>query len=208
MRAAGIVLAALSVQEFWGHVFFNLVALPLPRAETAVVGMMLETARAGTVWQDNVITGPNGFGIMIYTGCSSFYNPSLAMLCWFTVSRFRNQNWQIRDFMVGSVVGGTIILLNIARLFLMTWDIDLFHYWPARMSITARRSVACLSRLPDPLRRLSAMERTIGTMSTGRSASVIRMQRSLCCATRSSAVPSATAKGAPTRRDRHLQLIA
>jgi hypothetical protein len=70
LRAAGIVLAALSVQEFWGHVFFNLVSLPLLRAETAVVGTMLEAARAGTVWQDNVITGPNGFGIIVSTGCS------------------------------------------------------------------------------------------------------------------------------------------
>jgi hypothetical protein len=129
LRAAGIVLAALSTQEFWGHVFFNVVALPLLRAETAAVGTMLETARPGTVWQDNVITGPNGFGIMIYTGCSSFHNLSLAMLCWLTVSQFRHQNWQIRDFVIGGVVGGTIILLNIARLFLMAWDIDLFHYW-------------------------------------------------------------------------------
>jgi Transposase DDE domain len=50
----------------------------------------------------------------------------------------------------------------------------------ATMSMTARRSVACLRRLPDRLRRLPAMERTIGTMSTVRSASVIRMRRSLC----------------------------
>src|SRR6267154_1393063 len=45
------------------------------------------------------------------------------------------------------------------------------------MSMTARRSVPCLSRLSDRLRRLPAMERTIGTMSTVRSASVTRMQR-------------------------------
>jgi hypothetical protein len=44
----------------------------------------------------------------------------------------------------------------------------------------ARRSVRYSSRLPDRLRRLPAMEHTIGTMSTGRSASVIRMRRSLC----------------------------
>ena len=51
---------------------------------------------------------------------------------------------------------------------------------PATMSMTARRSVPCLSRLPDRLRRLPAMGPTIGTMSTVRSASVIRMRRSLC----------------------------
>src|ERR1700730_18224649 len=49
------------------------------------------------------------------------------------------------------------------------------------MSMTARRSVPCWSRLPDRLRRLLAMERTIGTMSIVRSASVIRM-RGYCAA--------------------------
>src|SRR5260370_10772379 len=48
------------------------------------------------------------------------------------------------------------------------------------MSMTARGSVPCWSRLRARLRRLLAMGRTIGTMSTVRSASVIRMRPSLC----------------------------
>src|ERR1700720_2370151 len=75
------------------------------------------------------------------------------------------------------------------------------------MSMTARRSVPCWSRLRAQLRRLPAMGRTIGTMSTARSVSVIRMRRSLYRRD-SSAVPSATADTAPTKRDQHLQLIA
>jgi hypothetical protein len=129
LHAAGIVLAALSVQEFWGHIFFNLVAFPFLRAETAVVGTMIELVRAGTVWQDNIITGPSGYGIVIYTGCSSFQNLSLAILCWVTVTKLRHQNWRTHDFVIGGVIGGTMILLNLARLYLMAWDIDLFHYW-------------------------------------------------------------------------------
>ena len=73
--------------------------------------------------------------------------------------------------------------------------------------MTARRSVPCLNRLPDRSRRLPAMEHTIGTMSTVRSASVIR-DAAVIVPPRSSAVPSATAETAPTKRDRHLQLIA
>jgi hypothetical protein len=129
LRAAGIVLAALSVQEFWGHIFFKLVAFPLLRAETAVVGTMLQATRAGTVWQDNVITGPNGYGILIYTGCSAFHNLSLALLCWLTLNKLRHQNWRVRDFLIGGVVGGTMIVFNLVRLYLMAWDIDLLHYW-------------------------------------------------------------------------------
>jgi exosortase/archaeosortase family protein len=129
LRAAGIVLAALSVQEFWGHVLFHLFAYPLLCAETAVVGTMMEAARAGTVWHNNVITGPSGYGIVIYDECSSFHNLSLAMLCWITISKMRDQRWNPKDCAIGSMVGASMIVWNIFRLCLMTWDIDLYRYW-------------------------------------------------------------------------------
>jgi hypothetical protein len=129
LRAAGTVLAALSVQEFWGRVFFNLVSFPLLHAETAVVGTLLRATRAGTVWEDNMITGPNGYGLLMYSGCSSFHNLSLAFLCWVTVASLRRQNWRGRDFLIGCTVGGAMIILNVARLYLMALDIDLYNYW-------------------------------------------------------------------------------
>jgi len=73
--------------------------------------------------------------------------------------------------------------------------------------MTARRSVPCWSRLRARLRRLPAMGRTIGTMSTVRSASVIRMRRSLCRHVRARC-QAQRQRPAPTKRDRHLQLIA
>jgi hypothetical protein len=129
LRAAGIVLAALSVQELWGRAFFNLVASHLLRAETAAVGTMLEAVRPGTVWQDTAIMGPNGHGVVIISGCSSFHNVSLALLCWVTLSRLQHQNWQVRDFVIGIAIAVTMILFNVARLVLMAWNIELYHYW-------------------------------------------------------------------------------
>jgi len=129
LRAAGIVLAALSVQELWGHLFFQLVSFPLLRAETAIVGTMLEAVRPGTVWQDNAIIAPNGYGIVIIGNCSSFHNLSLAMLCWLTVGKLCNQSWRVRDFVIGGAVGGTMILFNIARLCFTGWNINLYHFW-------------------------------------------------------------------------------
>jgi hypothetical protein len=129
LRAAGIVLAALSIQEFWGHVFFDLFALSLLRGETAIVGTILQAARVGTAWQDNVITAPSGFGIVVLSPCSSFHNLSVAMLCWLTVSNLRNQNWQVRDLVTGALVGVTMIFCNVTRLCLMAWSIDLYNYW-------------------------------------------------------------------------------
>lgn len=129
LRAAGIVLAALSVQQYWAPIVFQLFALSLLRAETAVVGTMLQAARAGVVWQDNIITGPSGFGIVVYDRCSSFHNLSLAMLCWLTVSNLRSMNSRAHDFVIGCIVGLTMIFCNVARLCLMAWNIDLYHYW-------------------------------------------------------------------------------
>lgn len=129
LRAAGIVLAALSTQELWGHVFFNLVAYPLLCLEAAIVGSILEVVRTGTVWENNVITGPSGYGIVVYDQCSVFHNLSLAMLCWITLSKLRHPGWQARDFGVGIVIGITMVSWNIVRLCLMAWDIDLYHYW-------------------------------------------------------------------------------
>jgi exosortase/archaeosortase family protein len=129
LRSAGVVLGALTIQEYWGHIIFDLFALPLLRAETAVVGTLVQAAQAGTVWQGNVITGPSGFGIIVYSGCSSFHNLSLAMLCWLTVSRLRNQDWRSRDLLVGCVIGATMIACNVMRLCLMAWSADLYEYW-------------------------------------------------------------------------------
>lgn len=129
LRAAGVVLAALTIQEYWGRIVFDLCALPLLRAETAVVGTLVQAVRAGTVWQGNVISGPSGFGIIVYSGCSSFHNLSLAMLCWLTVSKLRNQNWRSRDLVTGGVIGVTMIACNVMRLCLMAWSPDLYEYW-------------------------------------------------------------------------------
>jgi exosortase/archaeosortase family protein len=129
LRAAAIVLAALSVQELWGHIFFNLIAFHLLRAEAAAVGAVLDVLRPGTEWRDNVVTGPNGYGIMIINSCSSFHNLSLALLCWVTVSRMWRQDWRRRDFAFAAVVGITMILFNVVRLCLMGWNVALYHFW-------------------------------------------------------------------------------
>jgi hypothetical protein len=51
------------------------------------------------------------------------------MLCWLTVSRWRHQDWWVRDFAIGGAIGVTMILFNVVRLCLMAWNIDLYHYW-------------------------------------------------------------------------------
>ena len=129
LRATATVLAALSVQEFWGKLVFKLFALPLLRAETAVVGTTLHAIRPGMMWKDNVITAPDGHGIVVYDLCSSFHNLSVAALCWVTVRSQQDRKWQARDFVTGGVVCLTMVLFNVMRLCLMAWSADLYQYW-------------------------------------------------------------------------------
>jgi hypothetical protein len=129
LRAAGIVLGALAVQQFWGHVFFDLIASPLLRAETAVVGTVLDITHPGTVWHDNVVTRPNGYGIILFGDCSSFHNLSLALLCWTALTSLRLDHWQSRAIIGAVLVGGVMILLNFIRIYLMALNIDYYYYW-------------------------------------------------------------------------------
>jgi hypothetical protein len=50
------------------------------------------------------------------------------MLCWVTVSRLRHQSWQPRYLVTGVAVAATMILLNLARLCLMAWNIEIYRY--------------------------------------------------------------------------------
>lgn len=129
LRSCGIVLVALSVQEFWGYQLFELMASPLLRAEAAVVGTILQTVERGAAWQDNMIINQSGWGIVIYPFCSSFHNVSLALLCWVTVSRLARDTGRGCDFVIAGLIATAMIVMNVTRLSLMSFNENLYHYW-------------------------------------------------------------------------------
>src|SRR5438445_12214514 len=75
------------------------------------------------------------------------------------------------------------------------------------MSMTARRSVPCWSRLRARLRRLPATG-AYDRDDVYREVCQRHPDAAVIVPPRSSAVPSATAETAPTKRDQNLQLIA
>lgn len=111
-----------------GHQLFGLFALPLLRAETAVVGMMVQMVQTGVDWHDNIVIGKR-WSIVVYPYCSSFHNLSLALLCWVTISLLACNTWRRRDFAVAGVIGITMILMHLMRLFIMSLNENLYHYW-------------------------------------------------------------------------------
>jgi hypothetical protein len=128
-RAAGVVLLALSVQEFFGRIFFQLISFPLIEAETAIVGTALAMMLPGTVWYENVITVPSGHGIVLYPYCSSFHNVSLGLLCWISVTSLHRVCRRSSDYLWGLLIVGTVIVLNTARLYFMALGANSYEYW-------------------------------------------------------------------------------
>jgi exosortase/archaeosortase family protein len=129
LRAAAIVLGALSVNELWARGLFRLVTFDLLRADAAIVGSAMAATREGVVWHDNIITMPSGHSIQVLAGCSSFHNLSLALLCWVTVSKLTRPKWRKRDFAVAAIVCAAMIALNVARIYLMALDLNSYRFW-------------------------------------------------------------------------------
>src|SRR3981189_1704762 len=75
------------------------------------------------------------------------------------------------------------------------------------MSMTARRSVRCWSRLRGPVASFTG-DGAYDRDDVYREVCQRHPDAAVIVPPRSSAVPSATAQTAPTKRDRHLQLIA
>ena len=129
LRAAGIVLSALAIQQFWSHVLFNLLAPELLAIETAIVGAMVAVFHPGTIWHENVITGSDGYGIVLYTGCSSFENICIALLCWTTIARLKSPSWKAGELAGATAVGVLLVCLNWGRLILMALNLNLYKFW-------------------------------------------------------------------------------
>jgi hypothetical protein len=129
LRSAATVLGALAVQSFWGNVLFHLIAYDLLRAETAVLGILLSATHEGITWQDNIIRSSSSFGIVMYTGCSSFFNVMLALLCWTTLTKLQRPFWRGSDFVIGAALAAMVVVLNFARLYMVALDLDHYHYW-------------------------------------------------------------------------------
>jgi len=127
-RAAATVLLALAVQALWGPVFFSLFDYDLLRGDAALVGTLLDATQSGYAWHDNVV-GTDVHSIAIYSGCSSFHNVSLAMLCWVALTKLSRPSFIATDFIFGAAVCLVMIAVNIARLYVAALSFDAYQYW-------------------------------------------------------------------------------
>jgi exosortase/archaeosortase family protein len=129
VRAAGIVLLALSTQLVWGPIFFQLFTPELLQADGLLVGEVLTSLRPDIVWRETTFATPDGHAIALVGGCSSFNNLSTAILACVAVTMLTRTEWVRRDIAVIATVTVAMILLNTFRICLLAWSHASHAYW-------------------------------------------------------------------------------
>jgi hypothetical protein len=129
IKAAAAVLFALSLNGLWGPLFFRVFAFPLLVADAALVGGTLALFHDGAGWQGTIVAVNSTHRILVYGPCSSFHNISLGLLCWVSLTMLARPHWVRGDATVASIVVGTVVVLNTARLYLIALSIENYKYW-------------------------------------------------------------------------------
>lgn len=125
--AAATVVLALSLNGLWGRLLFDLIALSLLKVDAALVGVLLAMTRSGYAWNGNIISS-DVHSIIVLSGCSSFHNISLGLLCWVALTKLARPEWIKGDAWVALAVCGAVLLLNTLRIYLMAFDPESYVY--------------------------------------------------------------------------------
>ncbi len=129
LKAAGVLLFAMSAHLVWGPIIFMLVTPEVVRGDAAVVAGLLKILRPDIGWSDTTFTAPDGHGLVLVGACSSFQNISTALLACATVTMLTRPEWIRRDILIIAFAVLAMIAINTARLCLLAWDQDSYEDW-------------------------------------------------------------------------------
>jgi len=121
-----VIMLALTVSMLWGALLLQLCARPILGLDTLLVSWILDADRIG-----NVFSFADGSGhVVVYPGCSSFANLSLALLCWISITRWVNHHRSAWDALWSLSACASVVAVNITRISLMGlshWHYHLIH---------------------------------------------------------------------------------
>jgi hypothetical protein len=129
LKAAGVVLLAISIQLVWGPIFFRLFTPELLKIDAGLVGSILKLLRPDIVSNGTTFFSPDGHAVSLVAGCSSFTNVSTAVLACAAVAMLRRTEWIRRDLLTIAIAGAAMILINSARICLFAWALDYHVFW-------------------------------------------------------------------------------
>jgi hypothetical protein len=129
LKAAGVVILALSAHLVWGPILFQLLTPELLRADAALVGGMLKVVRPDIIWTGTTFQTPGSFAISLVGACSSFHDLSTALLACAAATMFMRTNWIRSDVVRIAAAGAAMIFINDARLCLLAWNKANYDFW-------------------------------------------------------------------------------
>lgn len=128
-RRAGAVLLAMAMAKLWSKLVALLLSDVILRLDTASAGLALRAGVAGSSWSGNRLFSPDGPGVTVAMGCSSFANLSLVCLCFTSLAALDGARFDRRSALALAGACGAIVLLNTLRLLLMARSLPAFEYW-------------------------------------------------------------------------------
>jgi exosortase/archaeosortase family protein len=125
-RRGAYVLLATTVPMFWSRVLFKFFANLILAVDASLVGWLLGTRRTG-----NLVEFADGSGqLVIFQGCSSLANVSLAFLCWIAMSQLVCHRRSAKDVLWCLLACASVIAVNVTRITILglsQWHFAAFH---------------------------------------------------------------------------------
>ena len=128
-RRGAFILLATTVPLLWSRLLFHFFASQILGVDASLVSWLLGTQRTG-----NLVEFADGSAqLVIFPGCSSLANVSLAFLCWVTLSQLMCHKKSVYDLLWCLLACASVVAVNVTRMTfsgLSQWHYATFHsYW-------------------------------------------------------------------------------
>jgi hypothetical protein len=114
--AAGLVFVMVALQRTLVPLTVNLFAQPLTALDAMLVEGVLRITTGATARTANLVSGGDGYTLVVMIGCSSVHNVSIGLLCWLSLTRAIRSAWCAADWSAGAAVVLAIVTLNVLRM--------------------------------------------------------------------------------------------
>jgi hypothetical protein len=125
-RRGAIILLATTVPMFWSRMLFQFFANLILAVDASLVSWLLGTQRTGNF----VEFADHSSQLVIFPGCSSLANVSLALLWWVTLSQLVSHRKSVYDYFWCLLACAAVIAVNVTRITicgLSEWHYATFH---------------------------------------------------------------------------------
>jgi hypothetical protein len=144
LRAAALILLALTVNLLWARVALMVAARPIEFADAHMVALLTHASVHANVVP--FVRGPGSY--LLLSGCTSIGNASMALLLWIAIARNLRPEPRRSDWLIAAGIMITVVAINLVRLSLMAQSLAAFEYWhsgPGAVTVNLAITIAGLA---------------------------------------------------------------